>query len=271
MSYDMPTDAPLLRFTPKARFGLGWLSLLAYVFLYVPLAVLVIFSFSGSRILSYPMQSWTLDWYVALARDHEVIQSTFNSLIVAGAVVPMALIMGGLAAIVIDRFSFPGRSVYERLLSLPLMVPGLVTGLAILLLLKRVNMPLSLATVTLGHSIAWMPVVTLQVLARLRRFDRRLEEASMDLGAKRFETFRRITLPNLRTALLGSALLVFTLSFDEVAITFFLTGKANTLPMLIWSMLRTGLTPEINAVATITILISFGMIVLSLKLLNRSE
>lgn len=262
------TQEPLLKFSPRARLGLAGLATATYFFLYVPLAVLVIFSFSGSRILSYPIQSWTLNWYVVLVRDSEILEATLNSFLVAGAVVPLSLIMGSLTAIVIDRFAFPGRFAYERLLSLPLMVPGLVTGLAILLLLKRVNIPLSLATVALGHSVAWMPVVTLQVLARLRRFDRRLEEASMDLGAGRFETFRRITLPNLRTALIGSGLLVFTLSFDEVAITFFLTGKENTLPMLIWSMLRTGLTPEINAVATITIFASFVLIVLSLMLLR---
>lgn len=264
-------DAPLLNFSPKIKFSLAWVASATYVFLYVPLAVLVVFSFSGSRILSYPVQSWTLNWYVVLAKDGEVIQATLNSFMVAGLVVPTAIIMGGLAAIGIDRFAFPGRSAYERLLSLPLMVPGLITGLAILLLLKRMDVPLSLLTVALGHSIAWMPVVTLQVLARLRRFDRRLEEASMDLGAGRLETFRRITLPNLKTALLGSGLLVFTLSFDEVAITFFLTGKSNTLPMLIWSMLRTGLTPEINAVATITIFASFFLIILSLTLLRRSN
>ena len=115
------------------------------------------------------------------------------------------------------------------------------------------------------------PIVLTQVYARLRRFDRSIEEASMDLGANRRQTLIRVTLPNIRTAMLGSALLVYTLSFDEVAITFFLTGTDNTLPMHIWSMLREGVTPEINAIATITIAVSIVLIVLSLRLLRAQK
>lgn len=262
-------NAPLLRFSGPARRAISGFAILCYAFLYIPIAILVLYSFSDSKILTFPIGGLSLRWYGVLARDAELLRSVANSLMVAGAVVPLSLVMGGMAAFAIDRFRFPGRAAVERLLQLPLMIPGLVTGLAILLFLKRFDTPLSLLTVILGHSIAWMPVVTSQLLARLRRFDRRIEEASLDLGASRFETFRRVTLPHLRTAILGSALLVFTLSFDEVAITFFLTGAQNTLPMQIWSMLRLGITPEINAIATVTVAISIALILVSLRLLRR--
>lgn len=266
-----PAPAPLLRFSRAARGAIAGFAVLAYAFLYIPIAILVLYSFSDSKILTFPIGALSLRWYGVLARDAELIAAVLNSLIVAAAVVPLCLLMGGLSAFAIDRFAFPGRGAAERLVTLPLMVPGLVTGLAILLFIKRFDMPLSLGTVVIGHSIAWMPIVTGQLLARLRRLDRRIEEASLDLGAGRLETFRRVTLPNLRSAILGSALLVFTLSFDEVAITFFLTGSQNTLPMQIWSMLRLGITPEINAIATVTIAVSVGLILLSLRLLRRER
>lgn len=265
------TGAPLLRFSPLPRGAVRAAAMLVYLFLYLPMLVLVVYSFSESKILTFPITGFSLKWYGELARDGELLASILNSLTVTAAVVPASLLLGGLAALAIDRFAFPGRAVFERGLMLPLMVPGLVTGLSILLFIKRFDVALSLWTVIIGHTMAWMPVVTAQLLARLRRFDRRIEEASMDLGAGRLETFLRVTLPNLRTAIIGSGLLVFTLSFDEVAITFFLTGKENTLPMQIWSMLRLGVTPEINAVATVTIAVSLILILLSLRLLSRAR
>jgi spermidine/putrescine transport system permease protein len=151
------------------------------------------------------------------------------------------------------------------------MIPGVITGLAILLVLKRLDVGLSLVTVALGHTVGWLPIVVTQVYARLRRFDRELEEVSYDLGASEFQTFMRVTLPNIRNSLIGSALLVFTLSFDEIGMTFFLTGTQNTLPMFIWSMLRLGISPEINAVATLTLAISIALIILGLRFLAKSE
>jgi spermidine/putrescine transport system permease protein len=151
------------------------------------------------------------------------------------------------------------------------MIPQLITGLAILISLRQLGIGLSLATVAIGHSVTWLPIVVTQVYARLRRFDRRLEEASMDLGANRMQTFRRVTLPNIRTSIIGSALLVFTLSFDEIAVTFFLTGNENTLPMQIWSMLRQGVTPEINAIGFIVVVVSTVAILTGVRFLRGRE
>lgn len=212
------------------------------------------------------MQGMTLDWYSVLWRDRDIWRSISNSVAVAAMVVPLTLVLGIPAAFALDRFDFFGKSLFERAIMFPLIIPGVITGLSILLILKQMNISLSLLTVVLGHSVAWMPIVVTQIYARLRRFDRRIEEASMDLGAGRIQTFRRITLPNIRTAIIGSALLVFTLSFDEIAITFFLTGSKNTLPMHIWSMMKEGVTPEINAVATLLIVVSFAVVVLNARL-----
>ena len=153
----------------------------------------------------------------------------------------------------------------SHIFTLPLMIPGIITGLSILLLLKSFGISLSLWAVVLGHTVAWLPVVIGQVTARLRRMDRYIEEASLDLGAGYAETFFRVTLPNLKGAIIGSALLVFTLSFDEVAITFLLTGTENTLPMQIWAMLRRGVTPEICAVATLTVVVSGILIAVGVR------
>lgn len=239
---------------------------LTFAFLYFPILVLLVYSFNEAEIFAFPPTGFTLKWYDELIADEDMHQSIVNSLIVAAGAVPVSLVMGIAAAFALDRFRFPGRQLFERLLLLPLMIPGLITGLAILLVMKQLDFRLSLVTVIIGHSIAWMPVVVTQVYARLRRFDRRWEEASMDLGANRRQTFFRVTLPNIRTAIFGSALLVFTLSFDEIAITFFLTGADNTLPMHIWSMMREGITPEIAAIAAITVALSVILILIGARL-----
>ena len=242
-----------------------------FFFLYFPMVVLIAYSFHEARGFSFPPSGFSFRWYMVLFGDKELLQSIGNSLIVAALVVPLTVALGVPAAFALDRFDFPGKLVFERVLLLPLMIPGLITGLGILLLLKRFDLHLSLVTVAIGHSVAWLPIVMTQVYARLRRLDRSIEEASMDLGANRRVTFWRVILPNIKTSIIGSMLLVFTLSFDEIAITFFLTGTANTLPMHIWAMLRQGVTPEINAIATITIVVSVTFIVISLRLLGGKE
>lgn len=256
------------------RFGERTLTVHAVVtfaFLYAPIAVLVVFSFNDSRLLVFPLSGLSFKWYGVLFNDRDILRSITNSFLVAGGVVPLTLLLGVALAFALDRFHFPGKGLFERIVLVPLIVPGLITGLSILLIFNRADVGLSLLSVIVGHSVFLTPIVLTQVYARLRRFERSIEEASMDLGADRMQTFLRVTLPNIRTAILGSALLVYTLSFDEVAITFFLTGTDNTLPMHIWSMLREGVTPEINAIATITIGVSVVLIVLSLRLLKAQR
>ena len=246
-------------------------ALLAFAFLYAPIAVLIVFSFNDSPILVFPLSNLSFKWYGVLFSDGDLLRSVVNSFVVAGGVVPLTLLLGVPLAFALDRFSFVGKALFERIMLVPLIVPGLITGLALLLVFTQTGFRLSLVSIMIGHSIFVLPIVVIQVYARLRRFDRRIEEASLDLGATRVQTFWRVTLPNIKTAIMGSALLGLTLSFDEVAIAFFLTANDNTLPMHIWSMLRHGITPQINAIGTITIVVSILLIVVSLRLLEAKK
>ena len=256
----------LIRWSGGLRKVSTVLGVAIFLFLYLPLALLVLYSFSASRSLTFPIREFTLGWYVTLASNDELLRAIGNSLKVASGTVVLSLLLGVPAAYALNRFPFRGSGLINHLLTMPLMIPGIITGLSILLLLKSLGLGLSLWAVILGHSVAWLPVVVGQVTARLRRFDRRIEEASLDLGAGHVQTFLRVSIPNLKGAIIGSALLVFTLSFDEVAITFLLTATENTLPMQIWAMLRRGVTPEICAAGTLTVLLSSILIVAGVKL-----
>lgn len=246
----------------KSVFVVAGVGVLA--FLYLPILVLVLYSFSSDPTLTFPITGFSLGWYHKLAENSELIRSVANSLKVTAGVVPLSLLLGVPAAYALSRMKVPAGAFVERLVLLPLMVPGLLTGLSVLLILKRFDFGLSLWAVVLGHTVAWLPIVIGQILARLSRLDIRIEEASMDLGAGPFVTFFRVVIPNISNAIIGSALLVFTLSFDEIAITFMLTGSESTLPMYIWASLRRGVTPEICAVATLAVAASVILLVTGL-------
>ena len=260
--------------TLSHRFGSGFLTtaaLCVLAFLYLPISVLVIFSFNDSRILSLPFRGFTWKWYEALLANADLQQAIWNSLYVGLFATLLTLLIGVPAAFALDRYDFPGKTLFRRFVLLPIALPGVITGISMLNMFKAAGVNLSLETVILGHATALVSVVATQVFARLQRVNRSLEEASADLGANPWQTFWRVTFPNIRSAVIGSALLSFTLSFDEIPVTFFLTGRDNTLPMYIWSTLRRGITPEINAVGTLIIIFSLGLIVLSVYLLHDDE
>jgi len=244
---------------------------LVYAFLYLPIIVLIVYSFSGSGVGGFPPASWTFDWYRQLFADGPLWDAVVNSLIVAGVAVAIALGLGLPAALALDRASFPGKVLFRRLVLLPLILPGIITGLSLLMLFVAAGMKLSLVTVTLGHGTALISVATTEIFAGLQKLERAQEEASLDLGASPWTTFWRITLPNLRVSLLAAGLLIFTLSLDEIAVSFFLIGRDNTLPLEIWSRLRRGITPEINAISTLMLLFSIFTILIWYRLRTRSE
>ncbi|MFI4986080.1 MAG: ABC transporter permease [Alphaproteobacteria bacterium] len=248
--------------------GLAGVAGATLAFLYLPIAVLILFSFNASAVTTFPLAGFTLGWYERLFANEALQRALANSLIVAASATALSLVIGTAAAYALDRYSFPGKMLFRRTILMPLTLPGIVTGIAMLNFYKEIGLPLGLATVTIGHTTALLGIVIIQVMARLARFDRRLEDASSDLGAKPWQTFLWITFPNIRSAIVGSALLTFTLSFDEIPVTFFLTGRENTLPMYIYATLRRGITPEINAVGTIVVAVSLAVIVVSLKLLR---
>jgi spermidine/putrescine transport system permease protein len=242
-----------------------------YAFLYLPIAALIVYSFNRDGVGGFPPQHWTLDWYRMLFSDSAMWSAVSNSAIVAFSTVVLSILIGFPAAYALDRYSFPGKAALRQLVLLPLIVPGVITGISLLLLAVNSGLHLSLVTVILGHATALVAVAATEILAGLAKLDRSLEEASADLGAGSVQTMTRIILPGLRTCLLGTALLIFTLSMDEIAVSFFLIGRENTLPLEIWSRLRRGATPEMNAIATLIFLFSVVTIFLSQWLMTREE
>ncbi|HTW58241.1 MAG TPA: ABC transporter permease [Terriglobales bacterium] len=255
---------------PRSR----WLAAQAaavFTFLYLPIAVLIIYSFNAEGVGGFPPRHLTFDWYRTLFADGPIWDSVFNSLRVAFAAMLISLTFGVPAALALDRAQFPGKAVFRRLVLLPLILPGIITGLSLLMLFDLSGVKLSLLTIMLGHGTALISVATTEVFAGLQKLDRRQEEASLDLGANYWQTFWRITVPNLKLSIIGAALLIFTLSMDEIAVSFFLIGRNNTLPLEIWGRLRRGITPEINAISTIIFVFSLVTIVFWYRLRVRSE
>ena len=248
--------------------ALGIAAASALGFLYGPIITLMIFSFNDNPITRLPLTGWTLDWYYKALTNSDLLAALWNSVIVAVAAVMICLVIGIPTAFALDRFDFRGKTLFRRLVILPITLPGIITGVSILAFFSRSGVKLSLVTVIIGHGTALTAIVVTNVFARLQRFDRRIEEASADIGARPWQTFVYITLPNIRSAIIGSALIAFTLSFDEIPVTYFLTGRDNTLPMYIWSVVRRGITPEINAIGTIIVAFSIVLIFLSVLLIH---
>jgi spermidine/putrescine transport system permease protein len=254
--------------------GSRWLTahaLAVFAFLYLPIAVLILYSFNGQGVGGFPPRNLTLNWYRILFNDAAIWDSVLNSLIVAAAAMLIALVFGIPAALALDRAQFPGKALFRRLILLPLILPGIITGLSLLMLFRVAEVRLSLVTIILGHGTALISVATTEVFAGLQKLNRAQEEASLDLGANYWQTFWRITFPNLKLSIIGAALLIFTLSMDEIAVSFFLIGRDNTLPLEIWGRLRRGITPEINAISTIIFLFSLIAIVFWYRLRTRAE
>jgi len=243
---------------------------LIFAFIYLPIVVLILYSFNRDGVGGFPPRHFTLDWYRQLFLDDAIWDAVLNSLIVAACSVALALTLGFLAALALDRATFPGKALFRRLVLLPLILPGIITGLSLLMFAVFAGAQLSLFTVFLGHGTALVSVATTELFAGLQKMDRAQEEASLDLGATPWQTFWRVTLPGLKLSLIAAGLLIFTLSMDEIAVTFFLIGRDNTLPLEIWGRLRRGITPEINAVSTLIFAISVALIVIWYQVRKRS-
>jgi len=249
---------------------LGTYALLVFAFLYLPIVVLVVYSFNRTGVGGFPPEEFTLDWYRQVFADGPLWTSVLNSLLVATGAVALSLVLGLLAALALDRADFPGKSIFRRLVLLPLILPGIITGLSLLMFAVFAGLQLSMLTVFLGHGTALLSVATTELFAGLQKLDRAQEEASLDLGATPWQTFWRITLPNLKLSLIAAGLLIFTLSMDEIAVTFFLIGRDNTLPLEIWARLRRGITPEINAISTLIFCFSVFLILIWYRIRART-
>lgn len=246
-------------------------ALLVYGFLYLPIAVLVLFSFSGSRYAAV-WGGFSLEWYQRLSTNTRLLEVLGNSLAVAAAATVLSAVLGTAAALALARAPrLPARSAWAVLLYAPVVMPELVQGIALLMLFALLlPIPRGLTTIAIAHTVFGIAYVALVVRARLLDYDPQLEEAARDLGATPSQTFFRVTLPLIWPGVLGGALLAFTLSLDDFVIAFFVTGPgAATLPIEIYSMVKRGVTPEINALATLILLVSVILIALSLRLQRR--
>jgi spermidine/putrescine transport system permease protein len=255
----------------RARAAFLTYGILGYVFLYVPVILLALFSFNDSKIANLPWTGFTFKWYGDLFQDYLVIDAFKNSLMVAAASSLLATVIGTSAAFPLVRSSFRFKETLRVIFILPIMIPGLLIGVALLVFLSSlVGVQLSLLTVICGHVVLTTPFVILVVTARLMNFDRSLEWAAADLGANPMQTFRRITLPLIMPGVLAGALFAFTLSLDEFVVTLFTIGNQTTLPMYIFSQVKFGVTPKVNALATLLLLGSLFILFFFFSLLSRT-
>jgi putative spermidine/putrescine transport system permease protein len=248
-----------MRLSKQAKWVLRIAIWIGLAFIYVPLIVIVIYAFNSSKILAWPPPGWTIHWF-SQALKNEAAREAFVTSLKAGLVATaLALVLGTLASLAVARHRFFGREAISFLVILPIALPGIVTGVAISNTFTQVlNVQLSLFTVIVGHATFCIVVVYNNAVARLRRLSGSLEEASADLGADTWQTFRHVTFPGMKSALIAGALLAFALSFDEIVVTNFTIGAGEqTLPIWIYSNLfRPHELPIVNAVAVIVIVIS---------------
>jgi len=270
-----------------ARLGrrlLGGYSLAFFVFLYLPIGLIVAYSFNSNPINMMIWDGFSLDWYRSLfglstnlsenalyvESTDQLLAALRTSLVVALTTTAISTVIGTLTALAIARYRFRLQKFYRVLLFMPMLMPDIVLGIALLIFFVGVGLPLGKLSIIIGHCTFLISYVFLIVSARLAGMDTRLEEASADLGASPWTTFRRVTLPQILPGVVGGALLAFIISMDDLVITYFIAGvDSTTLPVFIYGMIRRGIKPEINAIATLLLIASLLIAALGLYLRNR--
>ncbi len=249
----------------KAKKSLGIVyCALIYLFLFLPIAVIVTNSFNATT--SKPYLSWkgfTFDWYIKLFDNSALLDSFGNTILIAIASTVLSTIIGTLGAVGMYKYKFKGKNVIDGLLYIPVVIPEIVLGIAMLTLFANVNIPRGLLTLVLAHVSFSIPFVIFNVRARLAGYDNSIEEASLDLGANRIRTFFEITLPVLAPGIAGGALLAFTLSIDDVIISYFVNGQTKTYPLKVMESIKSGVSPDVNALSTLILLATSILVVLT--------
>jgi spermidine/putrescine transport system permease protein len=249
-----------------------------FFFLYAPLVALIAFSFNDSK-RTVVWRGFTTKYYNQLFHDHDLMVAFGNSLTIALVATAISLVLGALAAVMLWRFRFPGKTAVEAVMSLPIVVPEICMGVAMLVFFTRVLpwpndlvWPFSLGAIIIAHVTFCFPFVTMVVRARLASFNKEQEEAARDLGASDWQAFRDILLPHMKPALVAGGLLAFTLSLDDFVITFFTSGPNTvTFPVKVYSMVRFSVTPEVNAASTMLILLTVVLMVLMMLMQGKAE
>jgi ABC-type spermidine/putrescine transport system permease subunit II len=255
-----------MRLSKLAMAALSLVALLVVVLLYGPLAVAIFFSFFRLQRNAVQWDSFSFDAYRVLFHNGAVLEALTNTLLVGIAAVALALILGTLIAFYYRSARSRFRYLLQFVVFLPFLMPPIITGLSLLIFFRETNVPRSLKTVVVGHAIFVLAIVYQIVLTRLRTLPPSLVDASLDLGASRWQTFRYVLMPNLMSAFVSAAILAFALSFDETLITLLVTGTKNTLPMWLWSSMRLGFKQDINALVTLILVFSAVVSFLALRL-----
>jgi spermidine/putrescine transport system permease protein len=247
-----------------------WL-LAVFVFLYAPIVILVVFSFNDSR-RNIVWQGFTTDYYVKAVQNTALLEAFSNSLIIALVSTVLSTIIGALLALALWRFRFPGKAALDGAAALPIVIPEICMGVSLLVFFNRVGWPagmpwpLNLTPIIIGHVAFSFPFVAVVVRARMAGFDRSLEEASKDLGASEWQTFWNVTVPFMKPGLIAGGLLAMTLSLDDFVITFFTSGPGTlTFPVQVYSMVRFGATPEVNAASTVLIVVTILLTIVAVR------
>ncbi len=244
--------------------GRAWLGLVLF-FLYVPVLVMALMSFNRSEFYQFPLD-FTGEWYRRLAGNDELLEAAWNSIWIACATTVIATLLGTAAAIALHRYRFPGKRVLQVLLFPPIAIPWLITGTAMLIFFFSVGIGRGSQAVLLGHVALALPYVIVVVAARLRTLDPQLEEAARSLGASQWEVTRFVTLPWIASGIIAGALFAFAVSFDQFVVSYFLAQPGDsTLPVEIYTAIRKGFTPEINAISTIIIVVSMLVMLLAAR------
>ncbi|MEO4041887.1 ABC transporter permease [Hoeflea sp. CAU 1731] len=251
---------------------MGWMlirmwAILVYIFMFLPVAVVVLLSFNASQFGSFPMTGFSFRWFIELANNEAILRAFRTSIILGGLTALISTTLGVLASLALIRYKVPGQNLISTVLIAPILVPEVVLAVALLLFLNFLSINKSFALLLFGHVIFTLPFVILVVQARLVGIRRDIEEAALSLGANPVQTFFQITLPLLLPAVLAGGLFAFTISFDDITGTlFWKPGGVETVPTQIFAMLRNSISPEINALGTVMILLTVGLPVLGLAI-----
>ena len=244
---------------------------LIYLFLYLPIFVVIAFSFNSSK-MNIVFEEFTVEWYFRMFDNRQLMQSFVNTIIVAGVSTVLSVIIGTLCALGLYRFEFKLKNMVSSSLYIPIVIPELVFAIALLAFFSALNVPMSMFTLIISHVTFSMPFVVITVRARLAGFDRSIEEAARDLGANALRTFWRVTLPMIAPGVISGGMLALTMSLDDVVVSFFTAGpESTTLPLKILGMVRKGVSPDVNALSTLMIVGTIGILLTSNFIQERLE
>jgi putative spermidine/putrescine transport system permease protein len=257
--------------TRAAKIALTAWVVFVLAFLFIPIVIILVYAFNASNIQSWPISGLSLRWFASAYENQEIRTALGLSLRAGLFSTVIAVFLGSAAALAVHRYEFFGKDAVSFMVVLPIALPGIITGMALNSFFVFWGLGLSFWTIVIGHATFCIVIVYNNVIARLRRVPKSLEEASMDLGADGWQTFRRITLPMISTSLVAGALLAFALSFDEVIVTTFTAGAQNTLPLWIFGAIRLGQKlPEVNVVVLVVMAITFLPVLLAYRLTNQA-